>query len=219
MKADQLEMRAIPLFDGLGEEESRTLLSRMDARERRLQRGELLQPDWDRPDRAALILSGSVHMLKEDPHGHNTLIAYLGPGEMLAESFTITHQPEQGVSFCAACDTVLLLLDLSCILLPGEKEQRSQELLMRNLCRLVGESSLRLMERIEVSSKPSLREKILAYLALLARKQGQKYISVPLNRTEMAAYLQSNRSAMTRELAEMKAEDLIDYDGNTFVLK
>ena len=34
----------------------------------------------------------------------------------------------------------------------------------------------------------------------------------------MAAYLQANRSAMTRELAAMRQEGLIDFDGNTFVL-
>ena len=87
------------------------------------------------------------------------------------------------------------------------------------MLQLIGEKNLRLMERIEVSSKTSLREKIMAYLMLLEAKQGQKYIEVPLNRSEMASFLHSNRSAMSRELMAMKADGLIDYDGNTFVLK
>ena len=41
-------------------------------------------------------------------------------------------------------------------------------------------------------------------------------LSSLLNRTEMASYLQSNRSAMTRELSAMKADGLIDYDRNMF---
>ena len=53
---------------------------------------------------------------------------------------------------------------------------------------------------------------------MLSRRQGQKYIISPLSRTEMAAYLQSNRSAMTRELSLMKRDGLIDFDGSTFVL-
>ena len=35
----------------------------------------------------------------------------------------------------------------------------------------------------------------------------------------MASFLQSNRSAMTRELSDMQSEGIIDFDGNTFVLK
>ena len=84
---------------------------------------------------------------------------------------------------------------------------------------MMGVKNAQLLEKIEVASKSTLREKILCYLNLLARKQGGKYISVPLNRTEMASFLQSNRSAMTRELSDMQAEGLIDFDGNTFVLK
>ena len=75
------------------------------------------------------------------------------------------------------------------------------------------------MEKIEISSKSSLREKILAYLSIQAQKQGSKYIKIPLNRTEMASYLHANRSAMTRELADMQAEGLIEFDRNTFVIK
>ena len=90
--------------------------------------------------------------------------------------------------------------------------------LVGNAFRLLGEEYQRLVEKIEICARGSLREKILAYLSLLSEKQGQKYITVPLSRTEMAAYLQANRSAMTRELAAMRQEGLIDFDGNTFVL-
>ena len=61
--------------------------------------------------------------------------------------------------------------------------------------------------------------KITFILPAIGKKQGQKYIEVPLNRSEMASFLHSNRSAMSRELMAMKADGLIDYDGNTFVLK
>ncbi len=70
-----------------------------------------------------------------------------------------------------------------------------------------------------MSSKPSLREKLQAYLSIQAQKQNARYITVPLNRTQLAAYLGVNRSAMTRELAAMQREGLVEFDKNTFVLK
>ena len=72
------------------------------------------------------------------------------------------------------------------------------------------------MEKIEITSKSSLREKILAYLSMLAQKQNSTYVTSPLSRTELAEYLGSNRSAMTRELAAMRSDGIIDYDGNCF---
>lgn len=64
----------------------------------------------------------------------------------------------------------------------------------------------------------TLRDKILTYLALLERQQGSPTVHSPLNRVEMADYLCVNRSAMTRELAAMKQEGLIDFNKNEFYL-
>ena len=36
-------------------------------------------------------------------------------------------------------------------------------------------------------------------------------IRLPMNRDDTAAYIGANRSALSRELARMKAEGLIDY--------
>ena len=157
-------------------------------------------------------------MLKEDSQGHKTLVNYVSKGDILGESFAVKKERNSFVSFYAATDARVLFLSLAQILQPCRKNCPFHGRLAKNLLHLLGEKNLQLMEHIEVSSKASLRDKILAFLRLLQEKQGQKYIKVPLNRSEMASYLQSNRSAMSRELMLLKQEGVIDYDGNTFVL-
>ena len=146
-------------------------------------------------------------------------MSYLEPGDLFGPSFALRYEERSYISFCAASDTRILFLSLEHLIEPCKNNCAFHRRLQANAVRLLGQAQLRLVEKIEVCTKNSLREKILAYLTLLANRQGQKYISVPLSRTEMAAYLQSNRSAMTRELSAMRAEGLIDFDGNTFVLK
>ena len=209
----------IPLFQGIKEEELSDLFGCLKPRNRRFHKGEYILLDQDEVQEVGVILSGMVHMLKEDSQGHKTLITYLEEGEVLGESFAVKEENNSYVSFYAATDVSILFLTLAQILHPCKKNCPFHGRVAKNLLQLLGEKNLRLMERIEVASKTSLREKILAYLNLLEVKQGQKYIEVPLNRLEMASYLHSNRSAMSRELMAMKADGLIDYDGNTFVLK
>lgn len=43
-------------------------------------------------------------------------------------------------------------------------------------------------------------------------------INIPLNRTEMADYLCTNRSALSRELSSMKKDGILDYDQKVFHL-
>ena len=74
------------------------------------------------------------------------------------------------------------------------------------------------MKKIDVISRGSVREKILAYLSMEALRSGSSTFRIPLRRSEMAEYLCINRSAMTRELASLKKEGIIDYDKNLFII-
>ena len=89
----------------------------------------------------------------------------------------------------------------------------------KNMFSMISAKNRRLMERIEVSSQGSVREKILAYLSMEAQRQGRSSFRLPLRRTEMAEYLCINRSAMSRELTALRDEGVIDFDRNYFTLR
>ena len=74
-------------------------------------------------------------------------------------------------------------------------------------------------DRVRVLIKHSLREKITAFLDLYKEEDGCGFC-VPLSREEMAEYLGCDRSALSRELARMSGDGLIEYNRNSFkVLK
>ena len=76
-----------------------------------------------------------------------------------------------------------------------------------------------LMHKVEVVSKRTLREKILADLSYRAQAAGGRAFEMPLGRVAWAEYLCADRSALTRELARMRSEGLIDYHRNRFALR
>ena len=81
---------------------------------------------------------------------------------------------------------------------------------------MLTEKNRMLMEKLEITSKRTLREKILAYLSLTAERSGKDYFEIPLGRVALAEYLCADRSALTRELNNMRSDGLIDFDKNTF---
>ena len=83
---------------------------------------------------------------------------------------------------------------------------------------MIADKNRHLMQKIEATSRGSVRDKILTFLSMEARRQGSATFVLPLNRTEMAEYLCINRSAMTRELSALKKEGLIDIDRDRFTL-
>ena len=74
----------------------------------------------------------------------------------------------------------------------------------------------RLIEKTEILCKKTLRGKIMAYLEQEARYNGSDKFTIPFNRTDLANYLDADRSALTRELARMRADGVISFEKNTF---
>ena len=83
---------------------------------------------------------------------------------------------------------------------------------------ILADNNTRLIEKTEILCKKTLRSKILAYLEQEARNHGCRSFTIPFNRTDLANYLDADRSALTRELARMKEEGLIDFTKNSFEL-
>ncbi len=208
-----------PLFEGIREQDRKALLNCLNAYTRTFRKGDLIPLDAGQRRDVGIVLSGALRMVKEDVWGHQSLVAHLGPGSLFHESAVLHPDAQTHIAYVATSEVKALYIPFDRVLRPCSNQCAFHTAIAANMFRLMGDKLLMMLDKIEVSSKNSLREKILSYLMMLSERQGSKYITVPLNRTEMASFLQSNRSAMTRELSDMQADGLIEFDGNTFVLK
>ena len=84
------------------------------------------------------------------------------------------------------------------------------------MVRIIAGKNRDLIRKVDVVSKRTIREKLLAYLSIQAQIQKSRYLEIPLGRVDLAEYLCVDRSALTRELVKMKEDGLIDYDRNCF---
>lgn len=219
MKKKTFEITDLPLFDGIAAENLSPLLVCLACHEKKYQKGSIIFLEEDEVKNVGIVLEGSVLMTKEDVWGNQTLLASMGPGELFGETFAVRQIRNSYVNFTASCDSKILFVSFDHILHSCRKSCGFHHKVIENMMELVSQKNIQLMEKIEVTSKTTLREKILTYLSLQSQKQQSDYVTIPLNRSELAAYLDSNRSAMTRELSSMKADGIIDFDKNTFMLK
>ena len=153
---------------------------------------------------AGIVLSGTVQMIKEDLLGGKTILAVMRTGDFFGETFACGATITTTVTYVATMDCQVLFL-------PFHR-------LIENLVQLLSAKNVQLIEKVEIVSKKTLREKIVAYLSLQAEQQRNKYIEIPLGRQELADYLCADRSALTRELSNMRTDGLIEFEKNTFRL-
>ena len=209
----------IPLFQGLDMEEINEVLQRFHGLIKHFPKSDYIYLAGDCVENLCVVLEGTVQMIKEDIWGEKAIIANLGAGSVFAENFLGRLGDRSVVSYFVASDSEVLMLPLGRILFDSNTNSKASQRLMCNIVSILADNNTRLIEKTEILCKKTLRSKILAYLEQEARNNGSHRFTIPFNRTDLANYLDADRSALTRELARMREEGLIDYNKNTFELK
>ncbi len=219
MRKNKIELYDLPLFQGIRTENLSPLLVCLAGHEKTYKKGEIIYLEEDDVKNVGVILEGTVLMLKEDVWGNQTLLAYMEPGEVFGETFAVRKTERTSyVNFEASQDCRILFMSFHHILHTCQNACTFHQQVIVNMMQLISQKNVKLMEKIEVTSKTTLREKILTYLSIQAQRQGSRHIEMSINRSEMADYLDSNRSAMTRELSNMQEEGIIAFDRKSFDL-
>ena len=87
-----------------------------------------------------------------------------------------------------------------------------------NLMKDLAQKTIVFHRKLEITSKRTTREKLLAYLSMCAKKADSNSFEIPFDRQELADYLEVERSGLSAEISKMKKEGIIDCDKNHFVI-
>ena len=210
-----LTLLRAPLFRGIPREDLPGLLEGLDAREHRYGRGEAVLRRGERADRMGLVLSGTLHIVKEDFWGSRTIVGLARPGEVFAESYACLPGAVLEVSVLAAADTEILFLDAAPALSGGGTGSAQ---FSRNLLAMLAGRNLTLTRKIGHMARRSIRDKLLSYLSAQAMQAGGPEFDIPLDRQQLADYLAVDRSALSTALGKLRGEGVLTFRKNHFCL-
>ena len=202
------------LFQGISWQEFPALLTQLNARRRQYDKGAVILHRGDQTARLGLVLSGTVHMVKEDFWGARTIVGLARPGEVFAESYACLPGAVLEVSVLAAADTEILFLDAAPALDGGAGGAQFS----RNLLAMLAGRNLTLTRKIGHMARRSIRDKLLSYLSAQAMQAGGPEFDIPLDRQQLADYLAVDRSALSAALGKLRDEGVLTFRKNHFRL-
>ena len=211
-------LQSIDLFNGMAGSEILSLLPCLDARTRYYEKGDAIFLSGGSVKRFGVVLSGRVQIIQEDFYGNRGIIAEIGAGGLFGESFAFAKTDVLPVSVSASESGEVLFLDSAKLACPCAEACVFHTAIIRNMLSIVSMKNITLTRKIEITSKRTTREKLLAYLSYEAKKAGLSSFVIPFNRQELADYLSVERSAMSAELSRLRGEGLLDYHKSRFTL-
>lgn len=217
MSVTPFTLEKTKLFQGIAPKDYDALLQCLQASSRFFSKGSFISLADDVP-RVGLLIEGGIFLLKEDFYGNRHIIAHLDPGDLFGESFICGGASSLAFSIQASQDCAILFLSFEKALQTCHQNCIFHHTLIRNMVTLIAQKNLSLLDKLDITTRPNLRSKILTYLSQLAQKQNNPTVTSPMGRAELADFLGVNRSALTRELNHMEKDGLISFHRNCFTL-
>ena len=207
-----------PLFSGITGEETEDMLGCLSAQHKKYKKGQFIFRTGETISAVGMVLSGSVHIIKEDFWGNRTIIAEVSPGSLFGETFACLKSEALGVSVLAAEHSEIIFLDVQRIMTVCTSACEFHTRLIRNLLSVLAEKNMMLTKKIEHIAKRTTREKLLSYLSAESLKNNNASFEIPFNRQQLADYLCVDRSAMSNELCKLRDEGMLTFEKNNFSL-
>ena len=210
-------LKKCPLFENIGEAELLRMLTCLGAKVEFFDKKYTIMSEGSPAKYIGIVLSGSVHIVQVDYYGNRSLLSSITPPHIFAEAFACAETDSIPVTVIADDPCEIMLIDCAQILHTCSNNCGFHQQLIFNLMKDLANKTILFHQKIDITSKRSTREKLMAYLMMQAKKEGNGFY-IPFDRQELADFLEVERSGLSAEISKLKKEGVIENRKNYFEL-
>lgn len=163
-----------------------------------------------------IILEGKAQIIRTDYNGNKTIIEELEEESVFGTALSSLSNDEYEI--ITKENTKVLTIDFDLIISSKDNNYSYYNQFIKNLLEITTNIIDEKNDRIEILTKKSIRDKLLEYFNIYSKRHASKIIYLPFSYTDLAYYLAVDRSAMSRELKNLKEEGFIETKGRKIIL-
>lgn len=209
----KVEVKSI--FEGIEDEDILKMLKCFEARKITYKKDRTIISNIINVKTVGIILSGTANMERYDYNGNRSIIEKLEENSVFGEIFS---RLGSDISVVATSDCEVLFIEYEHLIKRCKKGCSYHSLLTNNMLKLLSNKIVELNERVEVLSKRTIRDKLLSYFEMLANESPKRSFTLPFTYTDLADYLSIDRSAMMREIKNLKEDGFIKTNGRRITI-
>lgn len=211
-------LKRTQLFSGVYDTEVSAMLSCLQAKLITFKKGDYVFREGEHIDNITILVKGKLLVQHDDFWGNRNIVNVIRVGEMFGEAYVAPESGSLLNDVIAEEDSSVIFFDIRRILSTCSTACRFHSIVIQNLFFAISEKNRKLVQKIGHMSKRSTRAKLLSYLSAEAKRQNNRYFTIPFSRQQLADFLCVDRSAMSNELCKMRDEGLLQFNKNEFTL-
>ncbi|MBO5182816.1 MAG: Crp/Fnr family transcriptional regulator [Bacilli bacterium] len=208
-------MNEITIFKGIDEQNVKSMLNCFNAKSIAYKKDTTIISNLANTNIIGIIIDGNANLIKNDYNGNRIILEKLEKGSIFGEVFT-SYSDE--LSVIAISDCTVITFDYDHIIKRCKKSCPYHNEVINNMLQMLAHKVSNMNNRIDILTKKTIREKLLEYFKIQEKENLSKSFYLKFNYTELADYLGVDRSALMREIKNLKIEGFIETKLNRIKL-
>lgn len=196
------------LFKGMNTSEIEGICSLLSMKVTKHKKLQHLFDEGDDCNSLGIILKGKVELSTFFISGDVSNLITLNEGDIFGEAILFSQNHHYPISITALTDVEILFLSKPEIL----KTIESNTNFLENYLLLLSTKLLFFNDKFKLLSLNTIRGKITHVLIKLSKEQNSLKVKLPFSKEKMALHICTRRPSLSRELAKMKKDGLIDFN-------
>lgn len=207
------------LFEGIGSEDIVELMRCSGSTMKKFRTGETVCVFEGTAQKVGVIVEGEAELERVDYAGNRTVLEILSAGDVFGQTLAFGNLTGDMLDVVAksCCAVVFIPADFASSRCANACLRHTQ--FVRNMLGIISSKAQSLSERIEVLSNRSIRDKLMCYFTINCAKARSDRFEMPFSLTTLADYICCDRSAMMRELGQMKEEGMIEVEKRLVIMR
>lgn len=210
-------LESLPLFYKIKNDDIPLLINCLGAITKTYHKGEYLLTEGQDMTHLLVLLNGHVNLYKNSG-ASCSLMRQIQTGDVIGVASIGRETVPCMMSAVASSSCTVLSIPYRKLMFQCTRNCVFHHRLVENLVITISEGQRHLYEKIHVISQKSIRDKLMVLLYSRALAQKSNTVILPYSRTELANYLCTDRSALSRELNQMQKEGILSIQENSFTL-
>lgn len=206
----------VNVFENISDRNKDKLLKLLEANTLYFKKDTTILSSVKQDNFIAIIINGWAQIIKNDYNGNRIIIEELEEGDVFGSIISSVSNIEYDI--IVRDDAKIILIDFLRII-NNDINLSYYNQFVKNLLLITTEKIKINNERIECLTTKTIRNKLLEYFKINAIKNNSRIIYLPFNFIDLADYLAIDRSAMSREIKNLKDEGFITIKGKMITLQ
>ena len=203
-------------FDDLTKAQITKLIDLLAVHIYRFNKNQEVLPTIKNENIIGIILQGFCQIIYNDYNGNEIILENIPKNNILGSNFSAIN--DENCQIIAKEYTEIMVIDYDRLIMPQNLNHNYFNIFFRNLFDIINTKFKERTERMRILEKKQIRDKLLDYFEIEYKRSGSRHINLPFSFKDFADYIAVNRSAMFRELKNLKEEKFIEINNRKITL-